>query len=414
MSRPSADRKLAIPYLGPCRVTKRLSGTLRTIRPEGYWCRQLKDITVSLNRVKRCYGENRAPQKVDHDLRRLEDAEDNAEGPTRNLWVVNEGAAFAQALDQEAGDIHAPSFLEKSTSAAEPQPAPRLLQRYKDPEDMALPVVVHHERTSVVGPEQPGAIRHSAARIDSTTMTDLDPVAPSELALGPSRTWSAPRTQFSVNQSALVRQDSSPVMEPEVSVLPPALEELRDDIFMPSPSPRPRRATSTTATAPSTTDMVPSTTDTAPDTDGGSEDRRGQKQAAPSLDTSYSQEHRATIPGPSNYPERHFRRRLLTLLSWGPGTLSRHAHHHLGTPILLSNNDRQFVHPIWWIPDSKSPQSRVGLRPSHQPVRHSLKHRSEGSISEAPATPKRRGELPRGEGRGTTEGTPTTHPAAGG
>ena len=48
-SRPSADRKLAIPYSGPCRVTKRLSGTHRTIRPKGDWCRQPKDITVSLN-----------------------------------------------------------------------------------------------------------------------------------------------------------------------------------------------------------------------------------------------------------------------------------------------------------------------------------------------------------------------------
>ena len=236
----------------------------------------------------------------------------------RNAWVTDEGAASVPALDQEAGDVHAPSFLEKSISAAEPQPAPRLFSRYKDPEDMALPIVVHHERTSFVGPEQPGAIRHSAARIDSTTMTDLDLVAPTEPALSPSRTCLALRTQFSVNQSALVRPDSSPVMEPEVSVLPPALEELRGDIFMPSPSPRPSWATSTTATAPSTTDTVPSTIDTAPDTDSGSEDRRGQKQAAPSLDTSYSQEHRATIPGPSNYPERHFRRRLLTLLSWGP------------------------------------------------------------------------------------------------
>ena len=57
-SKPSADRKLAIPYSGPWWVTKQLSGTLRTIRPEGDWCRQLKDITVSLNRLKRCYGKS--------------------------------------------------------------------------------------------------------------------------------------------------------------------------------------------------------------------------------------------------------------------------------------------------------------------------------------------------------------------
>ena len=34
-SKPAADRKLAIPYSGPWRVIKQLSGTLRTIHPEG-------------------------------------------------------------------------------------------------------------------------------------------------------------------------------------------------------------------------------------------------------------------------------------------------------------------------------------------------------------------------------------------
>ena len=73
----------------------------------------------------------------------------------RNAWVTNKGAAATQALNQEAGDVHAPSLREKSTSAAEPQPAPRLFSQHKDPEDMAPSIVVHHERTSVVGPEQP-------------------------------------------------------------------------------------------------------------------------------------------------------------------------------------------------------------------------------------------------------------------
>ena len=109
-SKPAADRKLAIPYSGPWRVTKQLADTLRTIRPEGDWCRQPKEITVSLNRLKRCYGEIRAPQRVDHDLRELEDAEDGAEGPIRNAWVTDEGAAATQALNQEAGDVHAPSL----------------------------------------------------------------------------------------------------------------------------------------------------------------------------------------------------------------------------------------------------------------------------------------------------------------
>ena len=45
-SKPAADRKLAIPYSGPWKVTKQLAGTLRTIRPEGDWCRQPKDINL--------------------------------------------------------------------------------------------------------------------------------------------------------------------------------------------------------------------------------------------------------------------------------------------------------------------------------------------------------------------------------
>ena len=125
-SKPAADRKLAVPYSGPWKVTRQLAGTLRTIRPEGDWCRQPKDITVSLNRLKRCYGEARAPQQIDHDLRQLEDTEDNAQGPMRNALITNEGAAAAQALNQEAGDVHVPSLREKWTSAAGPQPAPRL------------------------------------------------------------------------------------------------------------------------------------------------------------------------------------------------------------------------------------------------------------------------------------------------
>ena len=236
-SRPSADRKLAIPYSGPSRVTQQLSRALRTIRPEGDWCQQPKDITISLNQLKRYYGESRASQQIDHDLRQLEDAEDNAEAPMRNAWVTNEGAAAAQALNQEAGDVPAPSLRERSTSATEPRPAPRIFSRHKDPEDMAPSIVVHHEHTSVAGPKQPSTTRHSAVRIDSTAMTDPDPGVPTTPTPGPSRAWPAPRMQFSFDKSAQVRPCSSQVIEPEESVLPPVLEELRDDVFTPSPSP---------------------------------------------------------------------------------------------------------------------------------------------------------------------------------
>ena len=80
-SKPAADRKLAIPYTRPWRVIQQLSGTLCTIRPEGNCCDQPKTITVSLNRLKRCHGEERALQQVDFDLSQLEDADDDAEGP---------------------------------------------------------------------------------------------------------------------------------------------------------------------------------------------------------------------------------------------------------------------------------------------------------------------------------------------
>ena len=144
-SKPAADRKLAIPYSGPWKVIKQLSGTLRTIWPEGDWCRQPRDITVSLNRLKCCYGEVRTPQQVDQDLRQLEDAEDNVEGPMSNTWVTDECTAATQALNQDAGDVHAPSLREKTTSTATPQPAPRLFSRHRDIEDMDPSIVVHHE-----------------------------------------------------------------------------------------------------------------------------------------------------------------------------------------------------------------------------------------------------------------------------
>ena len=306
-SKPCADRKLAIPYTGPWRVTKQLSGTFCTIRPEGDWCRQPKDITVSLNHLKHCHGEGRAPQRIDHDLRQLEDAEDNAEGPMRNTWITNEGAAAAQALNQEAGDVHTPRLQEKSTPATEPRLAPRFFSKHRDLEDMAQSIVMHHKRTSVVSPEQPSTVQHSSARIDSTTMTGPDLVATAKLHPDPSRTWAASRTQSLFDQSAQVCPCSSQVVEPEESVLPPVLEELKDDVFTPSPSPQPSRAASTTATAPSTTDMVPLTTETAPDTDSGAEGQRGQKRAVATSDTSYSQDHRTTGKRPSNYPKQQNR-----------------------------------------------------------------------------------------------------------
>ena len=101
-------------------------------------------------------------------------------------------------------------------------------------------------------------------------MTDPGPAAPAQPTLDPSRTWSAPRTQHSLDKSAQVRPCSSHVIDTEEVALPPVLEELPDDVFAPQLSPQPDGAASTTAMAPSsTTATAPSTTDTVPDTDSG-------------------------------------------------------------------------------------------------------------------------------------------------
>ena len=201
-SKPAADRKLAIPYSGPWRVTKQLSGTLRTIRPEGDWCRQPKDITVSLNQLKRYHGEACAPRRVDYDLRQLEDAEDCAEGPMWNTWITDEGAAATQALNQEAGDVHAPSLREKTTASVTPQPAPRLFSRHRDVEDMAPSIVVHHEHSATGEPGSATATAEPTPKVDSTTMTGPGLSTPATPTRDPSGTWPAPRTQQSFDKSA--------------------------------------------------------------------------------------------------------------------------------------------------------------------------------------------------------------------
>ena len=95
----------------------------------------------------------------------------------------------------------------------------------------------------------------------------------------------------------------------EESVLPPVCEKLQDDVFTPSPSAQPGRASLTTVTAPLATDTTLWTTDTALDTNSRPNDPQGQKRAVSLSSTSYSQEHRAVVPGPSNYhkpPNRPF------------------------------------------------------------------------------------------------------------
>ena len=221
----------------------------------------------------------------------------------RNTWITDEGAVATQALNQEAGDVHAPNLREKTTASATPQPAPRLFSRHRDIEDMAPSIVVHQEHSTT---GEPGLTTNASGpppKIDSTTMTEPAVSAPTMPPHDSSRTWPAPRTQQSFDQSAQVCPCSSQVLESEEMTLPPIAEELEDDVFSPQPSrgpspptgplpspaprpspasrgipaprpsPRPQQAPST----PSSTSAAAASTDTTPETDSGAEDRRGQK-----------------------------------------------------------------------------------------------------------------------------------------
>ena len=213
-------------------------------------------------------------------------------------------------------DVHAHSVREKSKSAAGLPPAPRPSSHYRDSEDIAPSIVVHHEHTNIVGPDMSGVAHLSSSRTDSATMTAPDLTSASTTHPNPSRSWAAPRTQFPFDKSPQVLHCSGLVLEE--SALPLVSEVSRDSVFTSSPPEPPGRASLTMVTAPLTTNPIPSTKDTTPNTDGGPGGLQRQKQATPSSDTSYSQEHRAIILGPSNYSKRHLRRHLLALLGRGP------------------------------------------------------------------------------------------------
>ena len=171
-SKPSADRKLTIPYTGPWRIVQQLSGTLRLIRPEDNWCDQPKTITVSLNRLKRCHGEEQAPQRADFHLRQLKDADDDAEGPMRNSLITTEGAAATRALNQDVRDVHAPSLMEKRTPnvTTETPLTRRSVVHQRDLGNVAPSLVVHHEHTNVVSqPDLSGITHCSLPQTDSAT-----------------------------------------------------------------------------------------------------------------------------------------------------------------------------------------------------------------------------------------------------
>ena len=155
----------------------------------------------------------------------------------RNTWITDEGAAATQALNQEAGDVHAPSLREKTTASATPQPAPRLFSRHWDIEDMAPSIVVHHEHSTAGEPGSATNTKESTPKIDSTTMTEPTVSTPTTPPHDPSRNWPAPRTKQSFDKSAQVCPCSSQVLESEEVTLPPVAEDVEDDVFSPRLSP---------------------------------------------------------------------------------------------------------------------------------------------------------------------------------
>ena len=256
---------------------------------------QPKTITVSLNQLKRCHGKEHTPQQVDFDIHQLEGADDDAEGPMKKPWITTEGAAATCALNQDIGDVHAPSLREKRapSTATEPPPTRRSAVHHQDFEDVAPSIVVHHEHTNVLSqPDLSGSTHRSPPQTDSATMTAQDVSATSSPSSNAAKLWEAPRSQTSFDQSAQVRHCSSQAWEE--GTLPPVPEVSQDDVF--TPSPPALRDTSTTATAPSTTDMAPSEPDHG--------DTQGQKRAPPLSDTSYSRVHQTSTAGPSNCLKR--------------------------------------------------------------------------------------------------------------
>ena len=202
---------------------------------------------------------------------------------------------------------------------------------------MAPSIVVHHERSTTAGPGTASVATEPVPKIVSTTMTDLGMPAPIAPSRDPSGAWPAPKTQLSFDKSAQVRPCSSQVLEAEEVTLPPVLEELADDVFIPPPAPippaappppsppqpspppwrtlprpppsppllQPNRTPPVSTTTPSLSAATASSaTDTAPETNCGTDDRHGMKRPVSTSDSSDSQARRAQVMGPIKYLRR--------------------------------------------------------------------------------------------------------------
>ena len=257
----------------------------------------------------------------------LEDVNDDAEGPMRNAWITADGSAATRALNQEVGDVHAPSLRERRTPAIvrESATASRLPVHSRDMEGIAPSLIVHHEHTNVVSPSDlSGSAHRSFSRTDSATMT-----AP-EASTALDRPEVGPLSQTYFDRSTAVRLHSSqagdertllPVSEVSHEEVPsPTLPTSDPSSATPAVSPSlPSSHRSSSAATAGSASLSPrsssaattgsaslpapaSTMDTTP-SDYGPEEQRGVKRA-PSAGSVYSQLRRTYPAGPTNYPKR--------------------------------------------------------------------------------------------------------------
>ena len=110
-----------------------------------------------------------------------------------NAWITADGSAATRALNQEIGDVHAPSLHERRTPNAvgESATTQRPAVHPRDFEGVAPSLVVHHEHTNVVSPsdlsgsahrsfsrrfrhyDHPCCLRHPGSPRDGTALSNL-------------------------------------------------------------------------------------------------------------------------------------------------------------------------------------------------------------------------------------------------
>ena len=266
-SKPAADRKLAIPLTGPWRVTGQLGGTLRTIHPEGSWCLKPRSITVSLNRLKRCRGNDPvAPQQVQFDLQLLEGEDEDAEGPMKNTWLTADGDTARLALNQDMGEVAAPAHNRQTRSQGGLTPA----TAPPHPTVLTTPPTEFNP-TVIVNTTAPGTDPRKTLGQPELTQSLLPacqvsaPIDPDHSRPLPQESPPAPRSQQVFDRSAAIRPGSSRLIStgqsdegsppPDTPAQPSSTDTPSTplSVELPSPPDQPRQPPPVSSATPSMT-----------------------------------------------------------------------------------------------------------------------------------------------------------------